>query len=59
MFGTGELEVRSKGQRLGFLSDGSFFGEAAIMSMAGELRSRTVIGERTKGRQHTGFAATT
>eukprot|EP01050_Picozoa_sp_SAG11_P052334 SAG11_NODE_30257_length_302_cov_1.527094_1_plen_80_part_01 len=39
-----ELEVLQFHERLGFLSDGSFFGEAAVLADAGSsgLRSRTV-----------------
>lgn len=41
---TGELEVMQKKERLGFLSEGSFFGESAIMCREkySQLRTRTV-----------------
>ena len=41
---TGELEVRKQGQRLGFLSDGAFFGEVPILddSMGSQIRLRTI-----------------
>ena len=40
MLMTGELEVRKQGQRLGFLSDGAFFGEVPILddSMGSQIR---------------------
>jgi|EP01047_Picozoa_sp_COSAG01_P025597 CRP/FNR family cyclic AMP-dependent transcriptional regulator len=40
----GELEISVAGERLGFLSDGAFFGEVPIldMSTAAEIRTRTV-----------------
>ena len=45
MLMVGELEVISKGQRLGFLSDGAFFGEVPILddSAGSEVRTRTII----------------
>ena len=44
MLMTGELEVRKQGQRLGFLSDGAFFGEVPILddSMGSQIRLRTI-----------------
>jgi CRP-like cAMP-binding protein len=40
----GELEITVRGERLGFLSDGAFFGETPVLdhSSSGELRRRTV-----------------
>ena len=39
----GELEVTQAGNRLGFLSDGAFFGEVAILDLKdGYQRTRTV-----------------
>lgn len=40
----GELEVSQGGQRLGFLSDGAFFGEVPILddSTGSEVRARTI-----------------
>lgn len=40
----GELEITSHGERLGFLSDGAFFGETPILddSAQAEVRRRTV-----------------
>ena len=44
---SGELEVRqgNPAKRLGFLSEGSFFGEAAVLATGSgaELRTRTVV----------------
>ena len=46
MIVSGELEVTQGGVRLGFLSEGSFFGEAAVLaadsSVQAILRTRTV-----------------
>ncbi len=44
MLMSGELEVSQNGQRLGFLSDGAFFGEVPIIdnSTGSETRKRTV-----------------
>ena len=42
----GELEVTQNGARLGFLSDGAFFGEVPLLdtgSPDSEVRSRTVV----------------
>jgi CRP-like cAMP-binding protein len=41
----GELEISKSGERLGFLSDGAFFGEVALLSSetGSEIRSRTVV----------------
>ena len=42
----GELEVTQDGARLGFLSDGAFFGEVPLLdtgSPDSEVRSRTVV----------------
>jgi CRP-like cAMP-binding protein len=41
---SGELEITAGGERLGFLSDGSFFGETPILDQAAsaEVRRRTV-----------------
>ena len=41
----GEVEVRRAGKRLGFLSEGSFFGENPCLASGEgtEIRSRTVI----------------
>ena len=41
---SGELEILSRGERLGFLSDGAFFGETPILeeTPTGEVRRRTV-----------------
>ena len=35
---SGELEITSQGQRLGFLSDGAFFGETPILEMSAAVR---------------------
>ena len=42
---SGELEITANGERLGFLSDGAFFGETPILDDASyaEIRRRTVI----------------
>jgi len=44
MLMVGELEVTQGGQRLGFLSDGAFFGEVPILdeSTGSEIRARTI-----------------
>lgn len=44
MLMVGELEVTQHGQRLGFLSDGAFFGEVPILdaSTGSEVRTRTI-----------------
>ena len=44
MLMVGELEVTQSGQRLGFLSDGAFFGEVPILddSTGSEVRTRTI-----------------
>ena len=41
---SGELEITARGERLGFLSDGAFFGESPILdpSSTAEVRRRTV-----------------
>ena len=41
---SGELEITQRGERLGFLSDGAFFGETPILdaSSGAEVRRRTV-----------------
>lgn len=41
----GELEITAAGQRLGFISDGGFFGETPILedSAHAEVRRRTVV----------------
>ena len=44
MLMSGEVEVSVRGERLGFLSEGAFFGEVPVLSDASgsEMRSRTV-----------------
>ena len=45
---SGDVEVTRDGKRLGFLSDGSFFGENPVLAdgEGTEIRSRTVVAVR-------------
>lgn len=44
MIMNGEFEVTQNGDRLGFLSDGAFFGEVAVLDDSlGSKRTRSVV----------------